>query len=139
MTDANPESSQPESQRLDKWLWFARMVKTRTLATRLVTSGKVRVNREKINKAAHCVRAGDVVTVTVNRRVRILKIMAPGSRRGPASEAQMLYDDISPVEEAPAPLKGMADFNSAPRRVIGAGRPTKKERRDLEKLRGSEN
>jgi len=89
MTDANPESSQPESQRLDKWLWFARMVKTRTLATRLVTSGKVRVNREKINKAAHCVRAGDVVTVTVNRRVRILdhgaRIAAgPGERSSDA-------------------------------------------------------
>ena len=66
MTDANPESSQPESQRLDKWLWFARMVKTRTLATRLVTSGKVRVNREKINKAAHCVRAGDVVRSVIH-------------------------------------------------------------------------
>jgi ribosome-associated heat shock protein Hsp15 len=122
----------PEAARLDKWLWFARVVKTRTLAATLVTDGKVRINRVKIVKPSQSVRLGDVLTVTVGPRVRLLKVLALGERRGPPSEARALFSDLSPP---PEPQPG---FTSAPAgdRAPGAGRPTKRERRDLERFKG---
>jgi len=124
-----------EAQRLDKWLWFARVTRTRTLATRLVTAGKVRVNSEKVTKPSQSIRAGDVLTVTVNRRVRVLKVERAGNRRGPASEAVTLYEDLTPQETGPAPQKGLAGLTS-PVRDPGQGRPTKRQRRQLSKLLG---
>lgn len=125
-------------QRLDKWLWFARVVKSRSLAARLVTDGKVRIAGQKADKPAQTVRVGDVLTITVARRVRVLEVAAPGVRRGPATESQSLYIDRTPQEEASAPLPGVADLGrQAPRgggRIPGQGRPTKKERRDLNRL-----
>ena len=124
-------------QRLDKWLWFARIVKTRTRATQLVCGGKVRVNRAKIDKASHTIRAGDVVTVTVKRRICVLEVLTTGQRRGPAPEAQGLYRDLTPEEQAPPPLKGLADMNdSIGRTHAPRGSPNKKERRQIAKLRG---
>ncbi len=88
---------EPEAtQRLDKWLWFARVVKTRTLAAGLVEDGKVRVNRSRIAKPSHAVKSGDVVTVTAHRQVRVLKVVAAGVRRGSASEARTLFEDLTP-------------------------------------------
>jgi ribosome-associated heat shock protein Hsp15 len=84
------------AQRVDKWLWFARVVKTRTLAAGLVHDGKVRVNRVRIDKASQPLKCGDVVTVSAGRHVRVLKVLAPGVRRGPPAEAQTLYEDLSP-------------------------------------------
>jgi len=126
------------AQRLDKWLWFARVVKSRSLAARLVSDGKVRIAGLKAEKPAQTVRCGDVLTITVARRVRVLEVAAPGTRRGPAAEAQTLYIDRTPPEETSAPVPGIADHGrQAPRgggRVPGQGRPTKKERRDLDRL-----
>ena len=137
-------------QRLDKWLWYARVAKTRTLAAGLVSDGKVRVNRQKVIKPAHVVRVGDVVTVTVARGVRVLRIEAPGTRRGPASEAAGLYDEIVPLPggrrpagEATAALEtevegtgsGEHGDGAAAPLTIGKGRPTKRERRALERIR----
>ena len=82
--------------RLDKWLWFARVVKTRTLAQKLVRSKSVRVNKEKISNPAKPVLAGDVLTITLERQIRILEIVACGVRRGPFVEAAKLFDDLSP-------------------------------------------
>ena len=127
-------------QRLDKWLWFARVVKTRTLASRLVTDGKVRVNRERIDKPSQTVRAGDVVTAAVNRRVRVLRIVAPGKRRGPAREAADLYEDLTPVDEQTPAATGAAKVGEAastPARTPGSGRPTKRERRETDRLKGT--
>ena len=118
-------------QRIDKWLWFARLTKTRTLAQKLVVSGRVRVNREKVEAASQMVKAGDVLTVAGDRGVRVLRVVAPGARRGPAPEAQLLYEDLSPTEAAARPAAA-----SAPDRPLGSGRPTKRERRALDKLRG---
>lgn len=123
-------------QRLDKWLWFARVVKTRTLATRLVSGGKVRVNRTATDKPSYIVRPDDVLTITVNRRIRILKVLDPGKRRGPAEEAQSLYEDLTPEEEAPPPGKGLVTPTPVARRMPGGGRPTKRERRETDQLRG---
>ena len=83
------------TQRLDKWLWFARVVKSRTLAAELVVLGKVRVNRVRAVKASQTLRPGDVVTLVLAGRVLILKVLAPGVRRGPATEARRLYQPLS--------------------------------------------
>lgn len=82
-------------QRIDKWLWFARMVKTRTLAASIVSRGQVRLNKVKIAKPAQEVGPGDVITLAAHGRVRVLKVLAIGTRRGPASEAQTLYEDMA--------------------------------------------
>jgi len=131
----NATGAEP-GQRLDKWLWFARVVKTRTLATRLVSGGKVRVNRAATDKPSQVVRPDDVLTITVNRRIRILKIVDVGSRRGPAEEAQALYEDLTPEDTAPAPAKGLVTPAPVGQRVPGHGRPTKRERRETDQLRG---
>ena len=121
-------------QRIDKWLFFARVVKSRSLAAKLAVGGKVRVNRDKIMHAAHQVKVGDVLTITLDRRILVYKILAPGERRGPAPEAQLLYEDLSPP---PAPASEGLPEAAMPQRESGAGRPTKKERRETDRLRGS--
>ena len=117
------------AQRLDKWLWFARVVKTRTLATALVLDGKVRVNRVRIDKPSQSVRPGDVITVTAHSRVRILKVTAPGERRGSPAVAQTLYEDLSPP-----PTPDQASSQDPGQREPGSGRPTKSERRAIDRL-----
>ena len=124
------ETATAERQRIDKWLWFSRLVKTRTLAGELVSSGKVRVNSTKISKASHNVQPGDVLTFTYHTRVKVIKIVAIGNRRGPAPEAQTLYEDMSP----PVVRSETSEEPAAPaQRETGAGRPTKKERRDMDR------
>lgn len=120
-----------ERQRIDKWLFFARVVKSRSLAAKLAQAGRVRVNRNKIDQAAYQVRPGDVLTITLDRRILVYRILAPGSRRGPALEAQLLYEDLTPPA---APATGGAS-SLPPVRQPGTGRPTKKERRALEDWR----
>ena len=82
-------------QRLDKWLWFARIVKSRTLAAQLVQDGKVRVNRAKVAKPAQTVRPEDVLTIVIRGNIQVLKVLAPGTRRGPPAEARQLYELLS--------------------------------------------
>src|SRR5918911_927672 len=95
-----------ERQRIDKWLFFARVVKSRSLAAKLVQAGRVRINREKAEQAAHPVKAGDVLTITLDRRVLVYRIAAAGTRRGPAEEARLLYENLGqPPAGAPAPSK----------------------------------
>lgn len=125
------------TQRLDKWLWFARVIKTRTLAAGLVTDGKVRVNRERTVKPSQTVRPGDVVTVAVGPTVRVLEVVAPGVRRGPPAEAQALYRDLTPPRTVPGE-GGEATMRSAGQREQGAGRPTKRDRRAIDRLRDSD-
>ena len=112
-------------QRLDKWLWQARFFKTRGLAASEVRAGHVRVNGEKASKPAAQIKIGDVLTFTQGRRVRVVEIRALASRRGPATEAQGLYDDQSP----PPPPK------PAPAEERIGGRPTGKDRRKTDALR----
>jgi ribosome-associated heat shock protein Hsp15 len=122
-------------QRIDKWLFFARVVKSRSLAAKLAIAGRVRINRDKASQASDLVKPGDVLTITLDRRILIYKVLDAGVRRGPAEEARKLYEDISPP---PAP-KGEAPRDAiAPLRETGSGRPTKRERRDTDRLRGRE-
>jgi len=110
-----------ETIRLDKWLWHARFFKSRSLAAGIVSSGKVRVDGTPVSKPARAVGAGDVLTFSQERRVRVVKILGCGVRRGPASEAQMLYEDLSPAP----------DVAPANPRYDGGGRPSGKDRRDI--------
>ncbi len=89
------------TQRLDKWLWFARVTKTRTLAARLVLDGHVRLNARHIDAHAKPVGAGDVLTVALERQVRVLRVLQPGTRRGPFSEARLLFEDLSESATTP--------------------------------------
>jgi ribosome-associated heat shock protein Hsp15 len=82
-------------QRVDKWLWFARIVKSRSLAQALIEQGAVRVNRIKVVRSSAGIAPGDVVTVAVHDRVRVLKVLDEGRRRGPPAEARELYEDLS--------------------------------------------
>ncbi len=85
-----------QTQRVDKWLWHVRVAKTRSIATALVQAGKVRVNRGRVLKASHMVKLGDVITVAVGGRVRVLRVAGFAARRGTAAEARKLYGDLTP-------------------------------------------
>jgi ribosome-associated heat shock protein Hsp15 len=91
-----PDSVGLETQRLDKWLWHARIGRTRTIAAELVAAGKVRVNRERITKTAYTVKLEDVLTVAVGGRVRVLRILGIAARRRSAKDVEMLYEDLTP-------------------------------------------
>jgi ribosome-associated heat shock protein Hsp15 len=122
------------SQRLDKWLWCARLAKTRTQAAALVSAGKIRVNRIKTDKPAHLVKSGDVITASLGPRVRVLSVKAVGDRRGSPEVARLLFDDLTaPVEAADVKEPRAADVA---RRDPGTGRPTKRDRRLLDRLKG---
>ena len=82
-------------QRIDKWLFFARVVKSRSLAAKLVEAEAVRVNRDKVGQPSHQLKAGDVLTIKLGARVLVYRVLAPGSRRGPPAEARMLYEDLN--------------------------------------------
>jgi ribosome-associated heat shock protein Hsp15 len=84
-----------DRQRLDKWLWFARFAKTRTLAAKLVTSGFVRLNGQRTDSAAKAVAVGDVITIALARTTLVVRVESLGERRGPANEARQLYLDLS--------------------------------------------
>ena len=123
-----------DRQRIDRWLYFARVVKSRSLAAKLAQSGRVRVNGDKIDQPSRQVQRDDVLTITLDRRILVLKILEPGERRGPYPEAKTLYEDLSPppvkAEDAGTPAL-------APYRDAGSGRPTKRERRQLDKWKSS--
>jgi ribosome-associated heat shock protein Hsp15 len=117
------------SLRIDKWLWAARFFKTRSLAAAACAGGKVDVNDEAA-KPAKVVRPGDVVKLTVPRGRLVARVVAVDERRGPPARARALYEDLTP----PAPPRvGQAP---PPYRPPGTGRPTKRQRREIERLRG---
>lgn len=126
-----------ETQRVDRWLWFARFFKTRTVASRLVAAGRVRIGADtgtdRITKASHCIQPGDVLTFPQGRRIRVVRVTALGQRRGPAAEAQALYEDLSPPEPSVSAHKPA--FPVQAERPAGSGRPTKKDRRLTDRLK----
>ena len=89
--------------RLDKWLVFARLAKTRGTAAALIEAGHLRVNGQRVLRPAHPVGAGDTLTLPLGSRVRLLRIVACGTRRGPAAEAAALYLDLDAPRETPVP------------------------------------
>ena len=124
-----------DTLRLDKWFWYARFIKSRSLATKLCNSGKVRVNGNLIKKAHQSVTPGDVLTFSVGPNIRVIKIIKLGNRRGPAKEAQTLYEDLQPIDR----IAKKIDSTLAPepaKRERGSGRPTKVQRRAIERFMG---
>ena len=118
-----------DRQRIDKWLWHARVVRTRSAAAALSDSGLVRINGARIDSSSRPVRPADVVTIALDRSVRILKVIGFAERRGSADMARILYEDLTPPPEPPQePAAGGRDE--------GAGRPTKRERREIDRLQG---
>lgn len=128
------DSAEQSAQRIDRWLWYARFFKTRTLAAKFVSDGNVRLTRSaeaiRIQKPSFLVRECDMLVFSRNDHLRIINVVALAARRGPASEAQALYDDQSP----PRPAKQEQPVSPFDREK-GAGRPTKKDRRALDALK----
>ena len=111
--------------RIDKWLWHARVFKSRSLASAAVAEGRVRLNGAPLSKPSYLMKPGDVLTLTQGDRLRLMRFVAPGTRRGPAPEAQTLYDDLTPPPAdpgAPVPRRGGRPTGKA-RRDFDAGRP----------------
>lgn len=131
MTDGVPAGS----QRLDRWLWFARFFRSRTTASKFVAAGRLRVNSERVEKAHYGLKIGDVLTFPQGRLIRVIRVAALGTRRGPAPEARQLYEDLEP----PAP-PGRSEEDQAPAaaRPPGTGRPTKAERRATDRFRSTD-
>jgi ribosome-associated heat shock protein Hsp15 len=121
-------------QRIDKWLFFARMVKSRSLAQLYVQNGSVRINGERVVQPSHGVKTGDRIELSLERRDIILIVRAPGERRGPFEEAKLLYEDLTPP---PDETKRLTPFEQA-LRAPGSGRPTKRDRRAIDRLTSDE-
>lgn len=128
-------------QRIDVWLWYARFAKTRSLAQALIARGKVRINRVRITKSSHLVRTDDVITISLGPRIRVISVKAFAKRRGPATEAALLFEELTPKQDHPtsgadAPSVEIASKAAAinqGERQPGAGRPTKRDRRRLDR------
>jgi len=117
--------------RLDKWLWFARFARSRSACAKLVTGARFRINGQPTEKAHHPIRPGDVLTFALGPHIRVIKVIALGMRRGPAPEARLLYEDLDPPKSAVAATPDPA----VAQRDDGAGRPTKRDRRAIDRLR----
>jgi ribosome-associated heat shock protein Hsp15 len=121
-----------EKVRLDKWLWHARFFKTRSLAAKMCKGGKLRLNGSHNVKASALIKPGDVLTFAQANQIMVVKMLAAGVRRGPATEAQALYEDLTP----PPPKVGTSEALKAQTgRDVGTGRPTKADRRATDRLK----
>jgi len=123
MSDAAHEGG----QRLDQWLCYARFFKTRSLAAKIIKTKGVRIDNMPKSRASALVRPGQTLTFVAGERIRVVTVLGLAERRGPATEAALLYEDKSP----PAPKKERPALH----REAGAGRPTKKDRRALNRLK----
>ena len=119
-------------QRIDKWLFFARLRKSRSLAAKSVEAGDIRDNGVSIRQPSHMLRPGNVVVLSLDRHDMVVKVLHPGERRGPYEEARLLYHDMTPP---PPPREERSLFEQATRER-GTGRPTKRERRETDRLHG---
>ena len=124
--------------RLDKWLWYARFFKTRSGATKAILGGRFRLDGMVTNKPHRQALCGQVLTFIQGDRIRVIRIIALGSRRGPASEASALYEDLTPARDAPQKTKRpkQPEFEA---RSKGTGRPTKLQRRATDRLKAKIN
>ena len=121
-----------DRQRIDKWLWHARVVRTRAAAAALAAAGHVRINGQRVDAPSRAVRPGDVVTVALDRAVRVLKVLAFAERRGSADDARALCETLEP----PPDRRGAAAAGDGV--SAGTGRPTKRDRRDIERFTGED-
>jgi ribosome-associated heat shock protein Hsp15 len=147
---ADGRTDDPSDQarlRIDRWLWFARFFKSRNAASQVCNARRIRIAGKIVAKASHMVKVGDILTFPQARTIRTIKIVELGTRRGPAPEAQMLYEDMEPATPDQTPtnsgtgpgtrtVKGSGLLEASPaKRSPGSGRPTKSQRRALDRLR----
>jgi len=128
-----------QTLRIDKWLWYTRFLKSRTLASALCGGGKLRLNGEIVKKSHQVLSVGDVLTFPLGLHIRVIRVVALAKRRGPAVEAQALYEDLDPPQQKSAAeeAKDLLDPRQGPvaKRERGSGRPTKTQRRATDRLR----
>jgi len=120
-----------DRQRIDKWLHHARVVRTRTSAATLVDEGQVRLNGERVGANSQPVKRGDVLTIALDRSVRVMKVIGFAERRGDAEAASVLFEDLTPKPATDAPREAVSGD-----REPGSGRPTKQDRRAIDRLQG---
>lgn len=128
--EKQPPSPPATRQRLDKWLFFARLIKSRSLAQKAIEAGHVAINGARATQSSAQIKAGDTLELSLERRDLVVRVLLPGTRRGPYDEARLLYEDLTP----PTPAGKLTPFEQATRER-GAGRPTKRERRHTERLK----
>ncbi|OHV78385.1 RNA-binding S4 domain-containing protein [Ensifer sp. LCM 4579] len=128
--EKQPTSPPAARQRLDKWLFFARLIKSRSLAQKAIEAGHVAVNGTREIQSSAQVKAGDTLELSLERRDLVVRVLLPGTRRGPYEEARLLYEDLTPLAASPK----RTPFEQATRER-GAGRPTKRERRETDRLK----
>lgn len=125
-------SDDQEKLRVDKWLWAARFFKTRALAADAVETGKVQVNDVRV-KPAKTIAAGDTLSIRLGPYTHVVEVLALSNQRGPAPVAQKLYSE---TEESRAKRAALAlELKAQPEPSILKGRPTKKDRREIEQLK----
>ena len=118
--------------RLDTYLYYIRIFKSRRLATKFVSSNRLRISGQVTQKSHKLISIGDVLTMTINDNIKILKVMDIPKRRGPYSEALNFYEDITPIENSQKTKENKSNINFVER----VGRPTKRERRQIDRLMG---
>ena len=126
----------PERVRLDRWLWAARFFKTRALSAAAVAGGKVQVNGTRANPAKQ-LQAGDALRIRIGPYDWLVTVRALSERRGPSRDAQLLYDE-SPEGRAARERLAQAHKIAPTPTYQGKGRPTKKERRELQRFEESD-
>jgi len=134
MAKATSSESTPGRVRIDKWLWAARFFKTRSLAAEAVAAGKVEVNEERV-KPAKLIQLGDLVSVRLGPYLHAVHVRGLSERRGPASVAATLYEETA--ESAAARAKLAEQLRMAPAAFVyeEKGRPTKRDRREIDRFR----
>jgi ribosome-associated heat shock protein Hsp15 len=120
-----------ERLRIDKWLWAARFFKTRSLAAEEIGKNRIQVNGD-VAKASREVKAGDTVTMRQGVQVRTVTVRGISGQRGPAPVAQLLYEETAESIAAQAAIREQRRMGSEPALAIEQGRPTKRDRRDLD-------
>ena len=124
-----------DSLRLDKWLWYARFFKTRSAASKMISSGKLRIDGALVNKPHRAVQIGHVYTFAQGPHIRVIKVLGLATRRGPAPEAALLYEDMAPIEPRQKQDGASLSAGTFETHNSGAGRPTKRDRRKTEALK----
>ena len=134
MSRQTDERGALKSVRVDKWLWAARFYKSRSIAVSAIESGKVTVNGERV-KPSRDVKAGDSMRVRLGPYEHVLNVLDVSDKRGPAKQAALLYEETAESKAAREKLHWQLK-HAAPVIDPGEGRPTKKDRRDLNKFKG---
>ena len=127
-----PNILEKKTIRLDIYLYYIRIFKSRSIATKFVSTNRLRISGQVTQKPHKMISIGDVLTITINDNIKILKVLDIPNRRGPYSESLNFYEDITPIENIPKKESFKLDMKFVER----VGRPTKRERRQTDRLMG---